>query len=35
MRMNIMQNLTVKFITQLRRTAHGERHNTVKYPNVS
>jgi len=34
--MNIMHNKTEKFITQLvRHATHGERRNTVKYPNIN
>jgi len=33
--MNITHNKTEKFIMQLRHAMHGERCNTVKYPNIS
>jgi len=33
--MNIMHSKTKTFITQLRHDTHGERRNTVKYPNIS
>jgi len=30
-----MHDQTEKLITQLRRSTHGERRNTAKYPNIS
>jgi len=33
--MNIMHNITEKFIMQLRLATHRERRNIAKYPNIS
>jgi len=33
--MNIMHNITEKFITQLRHATHGGWRNTAKYPSIS